>query len=213
MASNKFFSGRIPNELYEQAEKHCEETGNSKTEVLIKALSTYLNFPIAIPGKNLIAPAPEVTKEMFEKLEERLKILEDSLKVSPSIVIKSNNTDNEKGKMQEIDDDNVSEDTDNRIDNNTTKVGKHDIIKSNNKNNNKRKNRVSNTSKTIDDETDNNTTKTEKSDVIKTNNNCDNEIPQIKLDNPTNQSETLENLQELPKFEEIITADVVKKVA
>ncbi|MHC5831690.1 MAG: hypothetical protein ACYT04_90905, partial [Nostoc sp.] len=87
MASNHFFSGRIPNELYEQAEKHCKETGDSKTEVLIKALSTYLNFPIAIPGKNLIAPASEVTKEMFERLEERLKILEDYLKVIPIAVI------------------------------------------------------------------------------------------------------------------------------
>jgi transcriptional regulator len=78
MASNPFFSGRIPPELHQQIEKYCQETGESKTEVLIKALSAYLNFPIIIPQKNFIAAIPEVTKEMFEELEKRIKILEEN---------------------------------------------------------------------------------------------------------------------------------------
>lgn len=120
MASNRFFSGRIPNELYEQAEKHCEETGDSKTEVLIKALSTYLSFPIAIPGKNIIAPNPEVTKEMFETLEERIRVLEDTLKALPANVINSNNDDNKNRNTEEIEKinpDNSIETFNNNIDN------------------------------------------------------------------------------------------------
>ncbi len=117
MASNHFFSGRIPNGLYEQAEKHCEETGDSKTEVLIKALSAYLNFPIAIPEKNIITTIPEVTKEMFETLEERVKALEESLKTSISNVIKADNIDNDNESIKEIVIDNTLEIIDNQIDN------------------------------------------------------------------------------------------------
>lgn len=117
MSSNHFFSGRIPNELYEQAEKHCEESGDSKTEVLIKALSAYLNFPITIPGKNIISPIPEVTKEMFEILEERVNVLEEFLKTSGTNVIKSDNIDNKNGNIKEIVVDNILEIVDNQIDN------------------------------------------------------------------------------------------------
>jgi hypothetical protein len=114
MASNRFFSGRIPNELYEQAEKHCEETGNSKTEVLIKALSAYLNFPIEISGKNFIAPTIEVTKEMFLELQERVKTLEDLANNLQLPVIK---TDNNHEDVQNIND-NVLENLNNKTDNN-----------------------------------------------------------------------------------------------
>jgi hypothetical protein len=100
MASNPFFSGRIPSELYQQIEKHCEEVGDSKTEVLIKALSAYLNFPIIIPGKNVVAATPEITKEMFEKLEQRVKLLEESFEIRTNIVIGNDNNDNKTNKVE-----------------------------------------------------------------------------------------------------------------
>jgi hypothetical protein len=136
MASNRFFSGRIPNELYEQAEKHCKETGDSKTEVLIKALSTYLDFPITIPGKNIIAPNPEVTKEMFLDLQERVKTLEvltNNLQLS---VIESNNTDNNHEEIQNIND-NILDNIDNKTDNSKAENENPSVIESNNNSNNK----------------------------------------------------------------------------
>ena len=79
MASNPFFSGRIPPDLYQHVEKHCKEVGESKTEILIKALSTYLNLPIPSTGENSTISAPEVNKEMFEALEKRIEFLEKLL--------------------------------------------------------------------------------------------------------------------------------------
>jgi hypothetical protein len=46
MSANPFFSGRIPQDLYESVERHCSETGSSKTQVLINALVSYLDHPI-----------------------------------------------------------------------------------------------------------------------------------------------------------------------
>lgn len=172
MASNHFFSGRIPNELYEQAEKHCKETGNSKTEVLIKALSTYLNFPITIPGKNIIVPNPEVTKEMFETLEERIKILEDTLKALPVNVIKDNNNDNKNRNTEEIEEtnnDNVLEVYDNEVDNTKVEDISQTVIENNNeieRNNNPLEN--------IDNKSNNLDLKLSKNNIITNDNNIDN---------------------------------------
>lgn len=52
MASNPFFSGRIPQELLDRVEKHVQETGESKTNILIQALATYLEFPIKPSSTN-----------------------------------------------------------------------------------------------------------------------------------------------------------------
>ena len=41
---NPYFSGRIPPELFEHIEKFRETSGESKTELLIAALSTYTNY-------------------------------------------------------------------------------------------------------------------------------------------------------------------------
>lgn len=42
MASNPFFSGRIPPELLVRIEQRIQETGESKTDILVAALSAYL---------------------------------------------------------------------------------------------------------------------------------------------------------------------------
>jgi hypothetical protein len=213
MASNRFFSGRIPNELYEQAEKHCEETGNSKTEVLIKALSTYLNFPIAIPGKNIVAPSPEVTKEMFKTLEERIKILEATLKALPGNVIGNNNSNNKGGnteETEEINNDNDTEIFNNKTDNLNVESKSQDVIIYDNKIDNQERNESDNTLENINNKDDNNNLKTNKP-VIKLNNKNNNKPLETEVNKIISKSKILEELQELPKFEEIITAEVVKK--
>jgi hypothetical protein len=178
MASNPFFSGRIPTELYQQAENHCKETGDSKTELLIKALSAYLNFPVAIPGNTFMTSTIEVTKEMFDNLQERIKLLEELLKPSNSNVITNDNIDNYKLKTENNSNDNNLELTDNNIDNSE-----------------------------------------DKEDVIKHDNELDNEKLEIKTDEQATcvgdlskvEFEISEGTTELPRFEEIITAEVVKK--
>ena len=84
---NPFFSGRIPPDLLERVEKHCAETGETKTDVLVHALSTYLNHPIA-PRNN---PVVEVSKEMFTTLEERVATLENLLIRCDNSIIKFDN--------------------------------------------------------------------------------------------------------------------------
>jgi hypothetical protein len=213
MASNRFFSGRIPNELYEQAEKHCEETGNSKTEILIKALSSYLNFPIEIPGKNIVIYNPEVTKEMFDTLEERIKVLENTLKALPTIVINSNNDDNKSKDTEEIgetNNDNNVEIYNNKTDNLEVKSINQDVITRDNKNDNQEENISDNISESIDNKNNNNKSKINKP-VIKLNNKNNNKSLQTEVNKIISESKVSEDLQELPKFEEIITAEVVKK--
>ncbi|HYX19176.1 MAG TPA: hypothetical protein VE944_33475, partial [Nostoc sp.] len=168
MSSNRFFSGRIPNELYEQAEKRCEETGDSKTEVLIKALSAYLDFPLATAGKNFIAPTIEVTKEMFLELQERVKTLETLTSNLQLPVIKTDNANNNHEEIQNI--------NDNILDN-------------------------------INNKTNNNKPENENSFVIESNNGSDNKDLQLKED----EYKTPEITLELPRFEEIVTVEVIKK--
>lgn len=49
MPSSPFFSGRIPQDLYDAIEKHRKDSGESKTDVLVKALSVYINHPVSWP--------------------------------------------------------------------------------------------------------------------------------------------------------------------
>lgn len=114
---NPFFSGRIPVDLYERAEQYISETGESKTQVLINALATYLDFPIS--AQNL-APASQVSKEIFSALEERVKILEELIgatEKSKTSVISINNTDNTPEPGLEITPPTQTEPFDNETDN------------------------------------------------------------------------------------------------
>jgi vacuolar-type H+-ATPase catalytic subunit A/Vma1 len=62
--ANPFFSGRIPQELFDRVEKHVQEAGESKTNILVQALAAYLNFPI------------QVNKASDSNLERRVQELE-----------------------------------------------------------------------------------------------------------------------------------------
>jgi hypothetical protein len=67
MASNPFFSGRIPNELKQQVEKYCEENNKTKTDFMIEAFQSFLGLPITNKTNN-----SGITQEMFLDLKTML---------------------------------------------------------------------------------------------------------------------------------------------
>ncbi len=115
--ANIFFSGRIPPDLYNKVEQHCNEFGESKTKVLIDALATYLNFPIPVAKEH---PNNQVSKELFLALEERVKTLErliSATKEDKSLVISSDNNDNQVNAELEVVPNVEIKKSDNKIDN------------------------------------------------------------------------------------------------
>lgn len=71
MAVSPFFSGRIPQSLWDAVESYRQQAGESKTDVLVKALSAYIGVPIE----------DQQTKELLEpgwrkNLETRIETLE-----------------------------------------------------------------------------------------------------------------------------------------
>ena len=68
--ANPFFSGRIPQNLHDRIEEYISESGKSKTELLINALSNYLDFPVEVKQTN--SSNDElwiVVKELQERIE------------------------------------------------------------------------------------------------------------------------------------------------
>jgi hypothetical protein len=87
--ANPFFSGRIPQNLHDRVEQYISESGKSKTELLINALSNYLDFPVEVKQTN--SSNDElwiVVKELQERIE---KLEQGSTKES---VIMADNNDN-----------------------------------------------------------------------------------------------------------------------
>jgi hypothetical protein len=135
--ANTFFSGRIPPDLYDKIEQHCNEFGESKTKVLIDALTTYLNFPISVKHST---PNNQISKELFSALEERVKTLEElakATKKSEAIVINDDNYDNKVSSELEFTPSIEAKQSDDKNDNSDNKQLEIDnIIKFNNNNDN-----------------------------------------------------------------------------
>lgn len=87
MVTSPFFSGRIPQDLCDKADEYCKETGKKRTELLIEALSTYLNFPVKTQNTSFVPQPAEVTKEMFEALQQQVNKLERLITQNQSNVI------------------------------------------------------------------------------------------------------------------------------
>lgn len=88
MTAKPFFSGRIPQSLYDALEEHQQQTNESKTEILIKALSTYVNHPVEPPVSSQ-AGAVEISRitaleKKFETLEQELRALRGLFTAEPS---------------------------------------------------------------------------------------------------------------------------------
>ena len=74
MGPNEFFSGRIPKGLLDAIEEYRQNTGESKTQVLINALSTYVNY--SLPVSSLPnSPPNSWVDEKFNVLEQRIEAL------------------------------------------------------------------------------------------------------------------------------------------
>lgn len=81
MSPNPFFSGRISQQLFDAVEKHRQQSGESKTDVLVKALSAYVNAPIEV------SPLDAEDKSKLQALENRVVQIEQvlaSLQLPPS---------------------------------------------------------------------------------------------------------------------------------
>jgi hypothetical protein len=89
--ANPFFSGRIPQSLYDRVEQYISESGKNKTELLISALSNYLDFPVEIKQTN---SSNDELWIVVKKLQERMEKLEQG-SISKDVIM-SDNIDNTK---------------------------------------------------------------------------------------------------------------------
>ena len=109
MTSNPFFSGRIPQGLYDRIEEYRQQTEESKTEILIRALAQYVNYSL----EENTSPPPPIQKT-FDEIFKRLEALESEIWASESIldqnevIISDNSTITEStvNDLQEITSDN-----------------------------------------------------------------------------------------------------------
>lgn len=74
MAAKPFVAARIPEDLNTKLEEYSKATGEGKTQVLINALSSYLNFS---------PQSKEASKDRLSILEERVADLERIIKEPP----------------------------------------------------------------------------------------------------------------------------------
>lgn len=137
MASSPFFSGRIPQSLSDAVESYRHQTGESKTDVLIKALSAYIGVTAEerIPQKPLESNWQKSLEARIETLERLMAGLQQALDRIPVDKERSGNLpeqtlpgqmtlddlqklegSKEKGSTLELSDNNI----DNKADNNIT---------------------------------------------------------------------------------------------
>ena len=74
--ASPFFSGRIPQELYDRVDQHVKESGEGKTQILINALSQYLGIEISTPKSSSVNT--DFFLSELESLKERVSLLERS---------------------------------------------------------------------------------------------------------------------------------------
>ena len=84
MGGNPFFSGRIPQNLYDGIEDYRKETGESKTDVLIKALAQYIGYKLEEKEPS-IPPIKEKFDEIFKRLEQLERCLLTEEKIETEI--------------------------------------------------------------------------------------------------------------------------------
>lgn len=126
MPSNPFYSGRIPPELLDAIEKHRELTGESKTDLLIKALSQYVGFQLEEKEPEL-PPIHHKLDEVFRRLEKLEKSVFNSNK---NMIIEENLNPEVDPNQIEIDFNTEEENTDNRMITNKLK-DEEEILNSN----------------------------------------------------------------------------------
>jgi hypothetical protein len=135
MASNPFFSGRIPQSLFDAVEEYRQSSNVSKTDVLIKALSAYVNLPLKarstqVEGGNSRIESLENRVANLEKLltAQQSKIPEADGQMSIDDIQPDNNIDNKSDSSTLV--------VNNRFDNATENNGDEIIITADNKGDN-----------------------------------------------------------------------------
>lgn len=86
LMANPFFSGRIPQSLYDKVEQYISESGKSKTELLISALSNYLDFPVEAKQTN---SSNDELWIVVKELQERIEKLEQG-SITTNVIIPDN---------------------------------------------------------------------------------------------------------------------------
>lgn len=125
MASNPFFSGRIPQSLFDAVEEYRQENNVSKTDILIKALSAYVNLPletrsVQVGGDNSRIESLENRVANLEKLltTQQSKFPEADGQMSLDDIQPDNNIDNKSDSNTLVVDnsfDNATENSDDEI--------------------------------------------------------------------------------------------------
>jgi hypothetical protein len=79
MSTKPFFSGRIPQDLFDVIEQRTKETGESKTQILIQALAAYTGFDLSDTPKgsdHSLKQKVELLSAEIETIKARLKEIE-----------------------------------------------------------------------------------------------------------------------------------------
>ena len=90
--ASPFFSGRIPQELYDRVDQHVKESGEGKTQILINALSQYLGVEISTPKSSGVNTNLFLSE--LENLKDRVSLLERSQPKQLSLLSPDNTNDN-----------------------------------------------------------------------------------------------------------------------
>ena len=90
--ASPFFSGRIPQELYDRLDQHVKESGEGKTQILINALSQYLGIEISTPRSSNVNT--DLLLSELESLKDRVSLLERSQPKQLSLLSTDNTNDN-----------------------------------------------------------------------------------------------------------------------
>ncbi len=114
--ASPFFSGRIPQELFDRIEQRTQSTGESKSQILVNALSQYLGLELPVSNSSEVANI----KTRLTALEYVVKEIQtgqpkgDRYQMSISDVL--DNTDNNMiTQSKVIADNNLITDTDNKV--------------------------------------------------------------------------------------------------
>lgn len=100
-AANPFFSGQIPPDLQARINQHIAKTGESKHQIIINALSSYLNHPVSQSSPTLVSNAiSSLIEERFNALENRIAAVELTCNEVCSQDTKHINTENDLGVYQ-----------------------------------------------------------------------------------------------------------------
>lgn len=123
--ASPFFSGRIPQELYDRVDQHIKESGEGKTQILINALSQYLGFET--PKQKSSGVNADFLSEL-ESLKERVSLLERSQSQQAIEPIKITEIPHKQMSLL----DHASDNSDNSIDNTITVESTNNIIDNSN---------------------------------------------------------------------------------